>query len=256
MDALTQTSGREARALLLETVASGGGLVEGLDSALPFSTLDDVENAASRLVEQMEDTDAVVAEAQLLVRTTLAREAARDALQLRRGGATPSGASSEKAARVAQAKVITAAFPPSQLPRWEIALLKELVTVADPTVRRGLLQHAFSEALELGNNPDASATRGGLRPLSTRPPQVGTPWKGGPPAAPPNAPRKADDPNAPPPVRPGRFLDCVVNLLSDLAVAEGLRTQEALALDPIGARVQAVRAETLLVLEDMARFRG
>jgi hypothetical protein len=149
------------------------------------------------------------------------------------------------------------AFPPSALPRWEAALLKELVTIGDVTLRRGLLAVAFSDALALRNNPDPSAQRGGLSPKPRAPPTAAGRWSAQPNAAPlRNArPGTPDDPNAPPPVRPGRFMDCVANLQADIAVAEGVaRSGSELATDPIWRRLRDVRADALAILEDMARF--
>jgi hypothetical protein len=78
-------------------------------------------------------------------------------------------------------------------------------------------------------------------------------------AAPPPPLRNAragtpDDPNAPPPVRPGRFMDCVANLQADIATAEGARNGAEAETDPIWRRLRDIRADTLVILEDMARF--
>jgi hypothetical protein len=107
VEALSQASGGAARAEILKLASAGGGLYRPLGMELPEAPLSDVENASARLLEQMEDRDEVVADAQLLVRVALAREAARDALAARKrkqgGGA--------EAVTAPPAKVISA-HPP------------------------------------------------------------------------------------------------------------------------------------------------
>jgi hypothetical protein len=258
VELLTQVGDASRKAQILDTAARGGGVLDFLDAAVPGCSHEEVENAASRLVEQMEDTDAVVADIQLLVRTALAREAAREAMHRRRPGPVPVGVK-----HLDENKVITAAFPPSQLPRLEMALVKELVAVAEPTVRRGLLQFALTQALPLGNQVEVGhASKGGLKPIGSRPPSAGVPWKGkgkegetGKAGASGGKNSEKREGDGPPPVRPGRLLDCITNLLIDLAVADGANSEAELAEDPVAKRVQAVRRETLLVLEDMAEFK-
>ncbi len=148
-------------------------------------------------------------------------------------------------------------------------MLKELVTIGDVTLRRGLLAVAFRDALAMNNNPDASATRGGLAPKPTRPPSSQGRWgaggagsggsSGGNASDAPQLLRNAkagapDDPSAPPPVRPGRFLDCVANLQADIATAEGVRSAEELEKDAIWRRLRDCRGDALFVLEDMAHW--
>ena len=255
VELLTQVGDASKKAQILDTAARGGGVLDFLDAAVPACSHEEVENAASRLVEQMEDTDAVVADIQLLVRTALAREAAREAMHRRRPGPVPVGVK-----HLDDNKVITAAFPPSQLPRLEMALVKELVAVAEPTVRRGLLQFALTQALPLGNQVEVGhASKGGLKPIGSRPASAGVPWKGKDGGAGKQGASQGkntqQEGDGPPPVRPGRLLDCITNLLVDLAVADGANSEEELAADPVAKRVLAVRRETLLVLEDMADFK-
>jgi hypothetical protein len=252
VELLTQASDVATRARILDLASRGGGELDFLDAPVPSARAEDVENAASRLVEQMEDTDAVVADVQLLVRVALAREAAREAMQRARPGPVPVGVR-----HLDQNKVITAAFPPSQLPRWEMALLKELVNVADTTVRRGLLQFAMTQALPLNNKPDSdSVKRSGMKPIGSKPASSTSPLKrttaGNVSGKDASTDASAD---GPPPVRPGRFLDCVTNLLVDLAVADGATSAAQLAQDPVASRVLSVRDEALAVLEDMAQFK-
>jgi len=252
VELLTQASDVATRARILDLASRGGGELDFLDAPVPSARAEDVENAASRLVEQMEDTDAVVADVQLLVRVALAREAARVAMQRARPGPVPVGVR-----HLDQNKVITAAFPPSQLPRWEMALLKELVNVADTTVRRGLLQFAMTQALPLNNKPDSdSVKRSGMKPIGSKPASSTSPLKrttaGNVSGKDASTDASAD---GPPPVRPGRFLDCVTNLLVDLAVADGATSAAQLAQDPVASRVLSVRDEALAVLEDMAQFK-
>jgi hypothetical protein len=136
---------------------------------------------------------------------------------------------------------------------------------------------AFQQALRLGNNPDASLRATGPKPQAGR-------WGTGPEA---KARAKAaavadavaqaaaasaakvpqqvalrnprpgdkDDPNAPPPVRPGRFLDCTENLLSDIQRAEDYATKRQCEADAVWSRVRECRAEAIAILEDMARFK-
>ena len=255
VELLTEVGDASRKAQILDVAASGGGHLDFLDAPVPACSHEEVENAASRLVEQMEDTDAVVADIQLLVRTALAREAAREAMHRRRPGPVPVGVK-----HLDENKVITAAFPPSLLPRWEMALLKELVAVAEPTVRRGLLQFALTQALPLGNQPDVGhAAKGGLKPIGSRPASAGVPWKGkageaGKPG-PAQGGKSGAEADGPPPVRPGRLLDCITNLLVDLAVADGATSEAELGQDPVAKRVQAVRREALDILADMAQFK-
>ena len=128
------------------------------------------------------------------------------------------------------------------------------MTIGDPTLRRGLLAVAFQDALALRNNPDpsAAAQRGGATPVlpMQRKPLPKGPLKNARAGVP-------DDPNAPPPVRPGRFMDCVANLQADIAAAEGAGRDdaEAAAKDPIWRRLRDVRADALAILEDMAQWR-
>jgi hypothetical protein len=242
VDMLTRASGAAERARLVAELVDGGDR-ESLEAA---------ENACSRVVEQMEDTDAVVVDARLLVRTTLAREAVRSALHELSGSSVPPGAWGPSEApesgvggwrETLTTKVITSAFPPNQLPKWEAALLKELLPVGDPVLRRGLLQHAFTQALAQDNNPDKGASRGGLRPVGSDPLRAA---RG---RAAPGGGKGAD---APPPVRPGRFLNCIANLRADIAQAEGYRTEREMRDDPMAARVVTIREETLAVLQAMA----
>jgi hypothetical protein len=86
VEALTQAPGSASRAEILNLAANGGGLYRQLGIELPEAPLSDVENAAARLLEQMEDRDEVVADAKLLVRVALAREAARDTLRNKSSG--------------------------------------------------------------------------------------------------------------------------------------------------------------------------
>ena len=150
-------------------------------------------------------------------------------------------------------RLAAGAFPPSALPRWEAALLKELVSVGDPTLRRGLLAVAFEDALALGNNPDPSARRGGLAPLPRRPAGLRPVAREGPVRNP--KPDEKLDPNTPPPVRPGRFMDCIANLQADIALAEGARSAAELEADGIWRRLRDCRADALAILEDMANWR-
>jgi len=262
VEALTLTRGADQRVKLLELAAQGGGYWPEAEADIPQVALRDVENAAARLLEQMEDKDECVADAALLVRVALAREAARDAI-----------AAHNETAR-GSAKIVAAAFTPSTLPRWETALLKELVSIGDPVLRRGLMQLSFQQALRLGNNPDASLRAAGPKPQAGR-------WGSGPEgqarakaaavqeavaaataATAAKVPDKAalrnprpgekDDPNAPPPVRPGRFLDCTENLLSDIQRAEDYATRRQCEADAVWARVRDCRTEAIAVFEDMA----
>lgn len=231
----------EARAEAEEGPEAGEGTWRQLSpTRFPGLTLEAAENAAARLVEQMEGTDAVVADPVLLSRAVLAREAVRDALSRDGPPVAPSPPPPPPQ------PVATAAFPPSQLPRWEMGLLKELLTVGDPVMRRGLLRHAMSEALALNNNPDDSASRGGMRPAGARPAGMR-----------PISARAAAQPNAdePAPVRPGRLLDCIATLCADVAKNEGYVTAAELGRDPMARRAMEVREELLISLEDMAQFR-
>jgi hypothetical protein len=266
VEALTVTRRAADRVKLLETAAAGGGYWPEAEAEVPLASLSDVENAAARLLEQMEDKDECVMDADLLVRVALAREAARDAIAAHNENA-PRGSS----------KIVSAAFTPSTLPRWETALLKELVAIGDPVLRRGLLQLAFQQALRLGNNPDVSLRATGPKPAGGR-------WGTGPEAkakakaaavadavaqaAAASAakvpkqvalrnprPGEADDPNAPPPVRPGRFLDCTENLLCDIQRAEDYATRRQCEADAVWSRVRQVRGEAIAILEDMAHFK-
>ena len=251
MEALTDASSpEERRAVLVEVWESEqASRLPKLERenrpppSFPGASLEGVENAASRLLERMEDTDAVVVDVTLLARTALAREAARDAVEAAVGGGrVPPSVELSPDARARTQKVVTGAFPPSQLPRWEAALLKELVTVGDSTVRSGLMRHALSEALLQGNNPDVSAARGGMRPMGSRPQGVGGPKEGG-------------NPEGPPPVRPGRLLDTITNLRADIANADGYDTVAQLREDPIARRAEKIKEELLVVLQDMAGFK-
>ena len=253
VDALSGLGTAAERAALLEEVrlteraeaeatSSDGSRRELSGGAFPGASLAGVELAASQLVERMEDTDAVVADTALLARAALAREAARDALS--RGGPPVSPRPREPPPQ----PVVTGAFPPSSLPRWEMGLLKELLAVGDPTVRAGLVRHALAEALELENSPDESAGRFGARPAGARPAGL-RPLSARGIRPPPGA-------QAPPPVRPGRLLDCIANLRAETAKNEGLFSVEELRLDPLAARAELIREDVLAALQDMADFRG
>ena len=93
LELLTATRGEATRVALVRAAASGGR------AGVPPCPAAEVENAAARMVESMEDVDQGVADPRLLVRCVLAREAARDAA----GGGTGPRRPDDRAQRVVSA---------------------------------------------------------------------------------------------------------------------------------------------------------
>jgi hypothetical protein len=182
---------KEDRLEVLRAAHRGGGKAAGEN--VPGAKIENVENAAARLCDEMESSEHVP-NWQLLYQLLLTRETSR---QLH---------PNVDALGVYNTTVVNSSFSPSEIPVAEAAMIKELVMIADPLERRANVMAKFVECQAL----DESATRSNLdsgkiklkrtsRGFKPRDEEVGDEDRG----------MDVFDIRD---VRPGRFIDCVLNM--------------------------------------------
>jgi len=182
---------KEDRLEVLRAAHRGGGKAAGEN--VPGAKIENVENAAARLCDEMESSEHVP-NWQLLYQLLLTRETSR---QLH---------PNVDALGVYNTTVVNSSFSPSEIPVAEAAMIKELVMIAEPLERRANVMAKFVECQAL----DESATRSNLdsgkiklkrtsRGFKPRDEEVGDEDRG----------MDVFDIRD---VRPGRFIDCVLNM--------------------------------------------
>jgi hypothetical protein len=185
----------EDRFEVMKTAHSGGGVALG-DVKVPGVTVEKVERAAAQLVDEMELQEQVP-NWELLYQVIVVRETAR---QLSKA-VDENGVYSET--------VVSGSFAPSELPKAEAALIKELVVIGAMEERRAKLASLFDKVKESidksaqtagpSGKIKLKATTRGFQPRSDKSSSGGLDVKD---------------------VRPGRLIDSIINLRVSL-MAEG-----------------------------------
>jgi len=185
----------EDRFEVMKTAHSGGGVALG-DVKVPGVTVEKVERAAAQLVDEMELQEQVP-NWELLYQVIVVRETAR---QLSKA-VDENGIYSET--------VVSGSFAPSELPKAEAALIKELVVIGAMEERRAKLASLFDKVKESidksaqtagpSGKIKLKATTRGFQPRSDKSSSGGLDVKD---------------------VRPGRLIDSIINLRVSL-MAEG-----------------------------------
>ena len=179
------------RAAVLQKAHNGGGEVAG--QRVPAADIDAVEHAAARLVDEMETREHIPSW-QLLWQLLLARETTRQM----HPKADEFGVYGDT--------VFVGSHSPSEIPRAEAAMIKELCVVNEAAKRRALVAAKFEECREL----DEASVRDAGGKIKLKRSTRGF-------AARPNP---NDLENGAPSmdvfdvrdVRPGRLVDCVINM--------------------------------------------
>ena len=169
--------------------AHRGGKAAGFD--VPAASIETVENTAARLVDEMENQEHVPSW-QLLWQLLLVRETAR---QLH-PNADDTG--------VYSTTVVNGSFSPSEIPRAEAAMIKELSVMNEAMRRRAEVMAKFDECRDLDEAATARDAEGGRIKLKRSSRGF-------------SQPRGDDDDGSMDvfdvrDVRPGRLIDCVINM--------------------------------------------
>ena len=178
----------EDRFEVMKTAHTGGGVALG-DVKVPGVTVEKVERAAAQLVDEMELQEQVP-NWELLYQVIVVRETAR---QLSKA-VDESGVYSET--------VVSGSFAPSELPKAEAALIKELVVIGAMEERRAKLASLFDQVKKSIDKSAAQtagpagkiklkATTRGFQPRSDKSSSGGLDLKD---------------------IRPGRLIDSIINL--------------------------------------------
>ena len=179
----------EDRLEVLRAAHRGGGKAAGFD--VPAASIETVENTAARLVDEMENQEHVPSW-QLLWQLLLVRETAR---QLH-PNADDTG--------VYSTTVVNGSFSPSEIPRAEAAMIKELSVMNEAMRRRAEVMAKFDECRDLDEAATARDAEGGRIKLKRSSRGF-------------SQPRGDDDDRSMDvfdvrDVRPGRLIDCVINM--------------------------------------------
>ena len=194
---VSRLKSREQRVEVLRAAHAGGGTVAGMD--VPAASIEAVETVAARLVDEMESQERVP-NWQLLWRLLLVRETARQ-LHPRCDDDGVFGAT-----------VVSRSFSPSEIPKAEAAMIKELCVVNESLARRARVLAALDECRALDEARDADGGKIKLKRSSN----FGRSRRG----------RNDDDDDDASgrldvfdvrDVRPGRLVDCVINMRVALA---------------------------------------
>lgn len=181
---------KEDRLEVLRAANRGGGKAVGEN--VPAAKIESVENTAARLCDEMESTEHVP-NWQLLYQLLLTRETSR---QLH-PKADDMG--------VYNTTVLNSSFSPSEIPVAEAAMIKELVMISDPMSRRANIMAKFVECQEL----DESATRSNLDSGKIKLKRTSRGFK---PREEVTGEDRGMDVFDIRDIRPGRFIDCVLNM--------------------------------------------
>ena len=189
---VARLASKEDRLEVLRAAHRGGGKAAGFD--VPAAPIEKVENCSARLIDEMELQEHVP-NWQLLWQLLLVRETSR---QLH-PNADDMG--------VYGTTIISSSFSPSEIPKAEAALIKELCVVNEPLARRANIMDKFEQCRELDEYREADGGKIKLK----RTARGFTPRKedlGG--------NRGGDDGGMDVfdvrDIRPGRFIDCVINM--------------------------------------------
>ena len=197
---VSRLKSREQRVEVLRAAHAGGGTVAGMD--VPAASIEAVETVAARLVDEMESQERVP-NWQLLWQLLLVRETAR---QLH-PKCDDDG--------VFGATVVSRSFSPSEIPKAEAAMIKELCVVNESRARRANVAATLDECRVLDEARDADGGKIKLK-RSSRGFTRRSSNDGG----------DDDDPSTVSSsmdvfdvrdVRPGRLVDCVINMRVALA---------------------------------------
>ena len=197
---VSRLKSREQRVEVLRAAHAGGGTVAGMD--VPAASIEAVETVAARLVDEMESQERVP-NWQLLWQLLLVRETAR---QLH-PKCDDDG--------VFGATVVSRSFSPSEIPKAEAAMIKELCVVNESRARRANVAATLDECRALDEARDADGGKIKLK-RSSRGFTRRSSNDGG----------DDDDPSTVSSsmdvfdvrdVRPGRLVDCVINMRVALA---------------------------------------
>ena len=208
----------EERFEVIRAAHQGGGRVLG-DVDVPGVSVEKIERAAAQLVDELELQEPVP-NWELLYQVIIVRETARQLSKF----VDASGVYSEM--------VISGSFSPSELPKTESALIKELVTVSTMAQRRATLAQKFDETrkeydAEFKNAADGrvklKSTTRGFQPRSSQG----------------SAGFQSRD------LRPGRFIDSVINLRTSLL-------REGSGSEPVVARLGQIYFEACDVIMEKA----
>lgn len=182
---------KEDRLEVLRAAHRGGGKAAGHD--VPGVPIEKVENAAARLVDEFEGQENVP-NWQLLYSLLLVRETCR---QLH-PNANDIG--------VYDTTVVNASFSPSEIPRAEAALIKEICVVDEPMKRRAFIMDKWEQCRELDEYRDPASegkvklkrTARGFAPRREE-------MDGG-------RGKEGTDVFDVRDIRPGRLIDCIINM--------------------------------------------
>jgi hypothetical protein len=192
---VSRLKSREQRVEVLRAAHAGGGTVAGMD--VPAASIEAVETVAARLVDEMESQERVP-NWQLLWQLLLVRETAR---QLH-PKCDDHG--------VFASTVVSRSFSPSEIPKAEAAMIKELCVVNESDKRRANVAATLDECRALDEARDADGGKIKLKP-STR----GFTRRASNDSGDNNDPSTASssmDVFDVRDVRPGRLVDCVINM--------------------------------------------
>lgn len=187
---VSRLKSREARVEVLRTAHSGGGSVDGVGD-VPSATIQSVETVASRLVDEMENKDRVP-NWQLLWQLLLVRETCRQM--------HPECGDDG----VYATTVVSRAFSPSEIPKAEAAMIKELCVVNESDKRRANVSITLDECRELDEARDADGGKIKLK-KTTRGFQQRNEMSD-------EDRDKGMDVFDVRDVRPGRLIDCIINM--------------------------------------------
>ena len=192
---VSRLKSREQRVEVLRAAHAGGGTVAGMD--VPAASIEAVETVAARLVDEMESQERVP-NWQLLWQLLLVRETAR---QLH-PKCDDDG--------VFGATVVSRSFSPSEIPKAEAAMIKELCVVNESRARRAAALATLDECRALDEARDADGGKIKLK-RSTRGFRRRNDTDGG------DDGSSSMDVFDVRDVRPGRLVDCVINMRVALA---------------------------------------
>ena len=192
---VSRLKSREQRVEVLRAAHAGGGTVAGMD--VPAASIEAVETVAARLVDEMESQERVP-NWQLLWQLLLVRETAR---QLH-PKCDDDG--------VFGATVVSRSFSPSEIPKAEAAMIKELCVVNESRARRAAALATLDECRALDEARDADGGKIKLK-RSTRGFRRRNDTDGG------DDGSSSMDVFDVRDVRPGRLIDCVINMRVALA---------------------------------------
>jgi hypothetical protein len=186
---VSRLKSKEARVEVLRVAHTGGGYVDGME--VPSATIQSVEQVASRLVDEMESQDHVP-NWQLLWQLLLVRETTRQM--------HPECADDG----VFGTTITSRAFSPSEIPKAEASMIKELCVVNESLKRRALVHDTLDECRDLDQARDADGGKIKLKRVSRgfkqRNEMAG------------EEDEKKMDVFDVRDVRPGRLIDCVINM--------------------------------------------